>query len=346
MRFGRRRTWAGTTIGSAALAAVTLLAIQGCGPAAPASAVTSADHSLTISAAQAVYYSNSSRLASGSAAAPGDQTQALALVAGAQWAQLKAQYTALATAGIPITRYRYGKPVFYVPALGGYPQWFMVAVPRQTDSGAHLGPVVNTIMLFDNPAHGQPWTLNGTAVLDQPLPAIALDRAGYATDVVNNDPGLLLRPDVVGASQAAVVDDGPGSASAAAIAAGPQTTGLYAGQAAIGRADAAQGLHYEWLAEGASFPQFELRTTDGGVLTMYGMYLNTTAEHPGLAAGSPIPVPAGFTELFARPHEIGYHVVYANWTYQFAAIDPPATARNAKVDIIAATGAPSYAHAA
>ena len=41
---------------------------------------------------------------------------------------------------------------------------FMVAVPRQTDSGGHLGPVVNTIMLFDSYAHGQPWTLNGTAV--------------------------------------------------------------------------------------------------------------------------------------------------------------------------------------
>ncbi len=341
MRFGRRRTR--TAIGSAALAAVTLLAVQGCAPAAPGNAVTSAEHSLSVSAAQVVY--ESYLAASDSAAAQGNETRALAIVADAQWAQLKGQYTALARAGVPVPRYEYGKPVFYVPALNGYPQWFMVTVPRQTDSGGHLGPAVNTIMLFDRPQQGVPWTLNGTAVLDQPMPAIARDRAGYAIGVVNNDPSLLLRPDVVGASQAAMVDDGPGSAAAAAIAAGPQTTGLYAGQAAIGRADTARGLHYAWLAVGASYPQFELRTTDGGALTMYGMYLNTTTEHPGLAAGSPIPVPAEFTQLFTLPHEIAYHVVFANWTYQFAAVDPPATAHNTKVDIIAATGGPTYSHA-
>ena len=55
------------------------------------------------------------------------------------------------------------------------------------------------------------------------------------------------------------------------------------------------------------------------------MYLNTTTEHPNLVPGSPIPVPAAFTPLLAAPTEVGYHAVYANWTYQFAAIDPPAT---------------------
>jgi hypothetical protein len=342
VRFRRRRTWAGTTIWSATLAAVTLLASQGCsaasaGPAIPASPT------LSISVAQAIY--GSYRTASDSAAAHDEQTRGLAIAGGAQWSQLKAQYTALARSGVPVPRYRYGRPDFYVPALAGYPEWFMVAVPRQTDSGAHLGPVVNTIMLFDKFNKAAAWTLNGTAVLDQPLPAIARDRAGYAIDVINDDPSLLLRPDVVGASQAAVVDDGPDAASAAAIAAGPQTTGLYAAQAAIGRADAARDVQYQWLADGANYPQFELRTTDGGALTMYGMYLNTTAEHPGRAAGSPIPVPAEFTELFTTANEIGYHAVYANWTYQFAAVDPPATAHNTKVDIIGATGVPTYSRA-
>ena len=58
---------------------------------------------------------------------------------------------------------------------------------------------------------------------------------------------------------------------------------------------------------------------------MYGMYLNTSNEHPNLVAGSPIPVPADFTPLLAAPTEVGYHAVFANWAYQFAAIDPPAT---------------------
>lgn len=342
---GRRKTWIGTAIGSAALAAVTLLAVQGCSsPAPPASAVTTADHALSLSAAQAVYHRYLA--ASDSAAAQGDQVQGLALAGGALWSQLKGQYMALATTGTPIPRYQYGQPVFYVPGLAaGYPQWFMVAVPRQTDSGGHLGPAVNTIMLFDRYEQAVPWTLNGIAVLDQPLPAIVRDQAGYAVAVPNNDPSLVLRPDLISATQAAVLDEGPDSASAAVIASGPQTTGLYAAQAAIGRGYAAQGLHYEWLAEGANVPQFELRTTDGGALTMYGMYLNTTAEHHDLVAGAPIPVPAGFTAQLAKPSEIGYHAVYANWTYQFAAVDPPATAHNAKVNVIAATGDPNYGHA-
>ena len=78
---------------------------------------------------------------------------------------------------------------------------------------------------------------------------------------------------------------------------------------------------------------------------LYGMYLNTTNEHANLVAGSPIPVPPAFTPLLAAPTEVGYHAVYANWTYEFAAIDPPATAHNAKLQVIAAQGAPSYGHA-
>ena len=343
MILGRRKTWTGTAIGSAALAVVTLLAIQGCSSAASAgsaAADTPAGPSLSISAAQTAY--DSYLAASDSAASQGDETQGLAIAGGAQWSQLKAQYTALATTGIPVTRYEYGRPVFYVPALTGYPQWFMVAVPRQTDSGGHLGPSVNTILLFNRFEKGAAWTLNGTVVEDQPLPAIVRDRSGYAIAVVNNDPSLLLRPDLAGASQAAVVDEGPASAAAAVVAGGPQTTGLYTAQAAIGRADAAQGLRYEWLAVGANYPQFELRTADGGALMLYGMYLETTTEHPGLAVGSPIPVPAAFTALFAKPNEIGYHALQANWTYEFAAVDPPGTAHNAKVDIIGGTGSPTY----
>ncbi len=332
-----------TAIGAAALAAVTVLAIQGCSaPAAPASAVTSADHSLSLSAAQQEYHHYLA--ASDSAAARGNQEQGLAIAGGTLWPQLNGEYTALATAGIPVPRYRYGAPVFYVPGLTGYPQWFMVAVPRQTDTDGHLGPAVNTIMLFDRVEQAAPWTLNGIAVLDQPLPAIARDQAGYAIAVVNNDASLLLRPDVVAATQAAVIDEGPASAAAAVIASGPQTTGLYAAQAAVGRAGAAR-VNYQWLAGDAGAPQFELRTADGGALTMYGMDLDTTAEHPGLAAGSPIPVPAGLSPLFTKRGEIGYHAVYADWTYQFAAVDPPATTHNAKVDVIGSTGDPSYGHA-
>lgn len=343
MTHRRRRTWVGTAIGSAALAVATLLAVQGCAPAAPAQAASPAHYGLTRAQAEAAY--SSYLAASDAAAAAGNQTLGLTIVADAQWSQVRGQYTTLASTGTAVPRYRYGTPVYYVPTLTGYPRWFMVAVPRSPGPGAHPGGAVKTIMVFERRAADLPWRLNGTAVLGKALPAIARDRDGYAIDVPSTDPSLLLRPDVVGATQAAVVDDGPGSVAAAVIGGGPQTTGLYAAQAALASSAQAGGVHYRWLLQGAPFPQFGLRTADGGALVLYGMFLNTTTEHANLAAGSPIPVPAGFSPLLAAPTEIGYHAVYANWTYQYAAVDPPLTAHHAKIDVIAAYGAPSYGHA-
>jgi hypothetical protein len=329
---------------SVALAAVTALAAAGCTPAAAtASAAAGTDHGLTIADAQAAY---SEYLAiSGTAAAQGNETLGESHVAYAQWTIVHSQYTALATAKTPVPRYRYGQPVFYVPALGGYPQWFMVAVPRTTMVDGRAAATANAIMVFECHGRGQPWLLVGSAVLDQALPPIALDKDGYAINVRTTESDLLLPPDVVGATQAAVVDEGPANAAAEVIGSGPLTTGLYAAQNAQAQATAARGLVYQWMLQGAAFPQFELRTTDGGALVMYAMYLETTTEHNGLVSGSPIPVPANFAPLLAAPTEIGYHAVYANWTFEYAAVDPPATAHNAKVQIIAGSGGPTFGHA-
>jgi len=182
-------------------------------------------------------------------------------------------------------------------------------------------------------------------VLNRPLPAVARTADGYAIAVSTADPGLLLRPDVVGATQAAVVDDGPASPAAAVVDPGPLTTGWYAAQAAQAAVQKARGRQYQWLLQGSAFPQVGLRLADGGALVLYGSYLNTSNQRPNLVKGAPIPVPAGFTPLLAEPTEVGYHAVYANWTYEFAAIDPPASARNAKMHVIAAQGGPSYGHA-
>jgi hypothetical protein len=331
-------------LGPIALAAVTALAAAGCSPAAaPASAATGSHHSLTIAQAEAAYGAYLTN--SDAAAVQGNETLGEEDVAYEQWLVVHSQYTALATARTPVPRYRYGQPVFYVPTLAGYPQWFMVAVPRTTVINGHQGAAVNTIMLFSRHGKDLPWVLDGSAMLDQPLPAIARDQDGYATDIGTTDSGMLVRPDVVGATQAAVVDEGPASPAATAIGSGPLTTGLYVRQNAQARADAARGLSYQWLLQGAAFPQFELRTADGGALVMYSMYLNTSTAHYGLVSGSPIPVPADFAPLLAAPTEIGYHAVYANWTFEYAAVDPPASARNAKVQIIGADGGPIYGHA-
>jgi hypothetical protein len=324
------------------LAAVTLLSTQGCAPAAPADAATEASHSVSLAAARNAYETYVK--ASDAAAVQGNEAQALSIVTSAQWAQVKSQYTALASEGTAVPRYTYGTPVFYVPALSGVSQWFVVAVPRSTVSGGQASPAVNTLMLFAKDKKTVNWTLSGTALLSQPLPKIALD-GGYAIAVSTIDQSLLLRPDVAGATQAAVVDDGPSSPAAAAVAAGPQTTGLYATQAALGAAQQRRGLQYEWLLQGSPFPQVGLRLADGSALVLYGMYLNTTNEHPNLVAGSPIPVPDAVAPILTTPNQVGYHAVFANWAYQFAAIDPLATASNARLQIIGSQSGPSYGHA-
>ena len=324
------------------LAAAVVLG--GCSSSAgPSTTVSGSGHGLTLAEARAVY--DSYVTASTAAAKQGDAAQGLALVGDAQWAIMHAQYTALATAGTQVAQYSYGTPTFYVPALPGYPLWFVVAVPVSTDTGGHLGPAVNTLMVFQRYVASSQWTMDGSAVLDQPLPAIALDHSGYATAFTNTDPTLLLQPDIVGPTQAAVVDQGPAAPAAAVVNGGPQTTALYAAQAAQGKSASANGLNYQWLLEGASFAQYELQTADGGALVLYSMYLNTTTEHPGNVSGSPIPVPAAFTPLLAGPSQVGLHQVTANWTYEFAAVDPPQTAHGAKVEVIAGSGAPTYGNA-
>jgi hypothetical protein len=56
-------------------------------------------------------------------------------------------------------------------------------------------------------------------------------------------------------------------------------------------------------------------------------------------------VPANFIPILTTPKQAGSRQVDANWTYEFAAIDPPQTAHGAKVDVIGGTGAPTYGHA-
>ena len=339
----RRRRWTATAIGTAALAATTLLSAQGCAPAPDADAATSASHSVTFAGARTVYQNYLK--VSDAAAAQGDQASALSVVTSAQWAQTKSQYAALAVAGTPVPRYRYGTPTFYVPALSGYPQWFVVAVNRTTVTSGKPGATSSTLMLFARAKKAVGWTLGGTAVLGRPLPAIARNADGYAIAVPTADSALLLRPDVVGATHAAVVDDGPTSPAAAVVAAGPQTTGLHTAQAARAAEEQARGLQYQWLLQGTTWPQVGLRLAGGGALVLYGMYLNTTNQHPDLVRGAAIPVPAAFTPLLDSPSEVGYHAVLADWAYQFAAIDPPASAPDGKLDIIAWQRGPSDGHA-
>jgi hypothetical protein len=329
-----------------------MLAMQGCGASTPAAqAAPRSAHSLSFGQAETIYQAY--QRTTDAAATSGDATTGESVVGDAGWEAVHAEYTALASERTPVPRYQYGTPVFYVPARSN---WFLVVVRRrqlgtgqpstgQPSTGKQGS--VTTLMVFAQDRPTANWTLDGTAALGpgQSLPAIARQGDGYAVPLVSNDRSLLLPPDVVGPTQAAVVDDGPASAAAAVVADGPQTTGLYAQQADEGRAATATGLDYTWLMESTSFPVFALQTADGGALVLYGVYMNTTNEHPDAVKGTPIPIPTSFVPLLAAPTEIGYHAVYGNWTYEFAATDPPATDQNGKLNVIGATGELSYTHA-
>jgi hypothetical protein len=327
-------------LGPAVLAAA--IALGGCsGSAAPARAGTTAAHALTLTQARAVY--DRYVATSTAAAQQGNSAQGLEYAGDAQWSVLRSQFTALTTTGTPVARYSYGTPVFYVPALPSYPLWFVVSVPIRTQTGGHLGPAVSTLLAFQRYVPARQWTLDGSTVLDQPLPAIARDRDGYVSGVSASDSSLVLPPQLVGPTQAAVVDEGPAAPAAAVIASGLQTTGMYTAQDAQGSTDTAQGLNYQWLLQAASFATYQLRTDDGGALVIYSMYLNTVTEHPGNVSGTPIPVPASFAPITSA--KVGIHGVDANWTYEFAAVDPPQSAPGAKISVIAGSGAPTYGHA-
>jgi hypothetical protein len=327
-----------------------MLSVQGCDAGVSAHAVATSAHDITIAEAQATYQAYVT--SADTSALQGNSSTGLGIAEDAEWEILHGQYAAYASSNIPVPRYRYGTPTFYVPAQdSGYPHWFVVSVPRRP-LGASQAANVTTLMLFERPRSTSPWMLNGTAALAagaQP-PAVAMDN-GYAVSVSRSDSSLLVPPDVVGATQAAVVDDGPTSPAAAIVTPGADTTGMYAQQSAYGQGQNAKNLNYLWLMQGATFPVFALRLNDGGALVLYGLYLNTTTQHKGahegspLPAGTPIPVPAAFTPILATPGQIGTHVVYANLTYQFATYDPPATAKNGKLQVVAGTGGPTYGKA-
>jgi hypothetical protein len=335
----RRRTL--PSLAAAALAVAAMLAVPGCDPA---SQVTSSTHpDITTAGAEAIYQTYLTT--SDSAAAAGNSVSGLSNVTNAAWAVAHSQYTALVNNGAPVTRYQYGTPTFYVPIVNNYPHWFMTEVQRRP-AGSDAASVT-TLMVFAKATASDVWALAGAAELapGQSVPAIARDARGYATALATYDQSLLLPPDLVGATQAAVADEGPAAEAASEITEGPQTTGVYTQQTALSKTQAASGLNYTWFMAGAGFPVFTLRTADGGALVLYGMYLETTNEHPDAKAGTPIPIPADVSAQFTVAGQVGLRAVEANYTYEYAAVDPPASATTAKATIIAATGALTYAHA-
>jgi hypothetical protein len=373
-----------------ALALTAALAVAGCASAPTGTSASSAPAgaSPVLTQAQAGRVFDAYVAASNQAAATDDGKLALSLVTGAQQSLVSATVHSHAvgsasgdtsaysgTLGInpALDQYTYGTPAFYLPEPAGYPRFFVADVTRAlavtgvrkdattSVGGAQVpldGPV---LMVFEQSAAAGPWQLASVAQFPSgtTLPSLATDKNGYIPQVPLTSTDLLAQPYATGPLQAAVVDDGPASAAAKAVAAGPLTTGLYqaardryeeaADRALVGLAVPA-GDAYQWSMEGTPYPAFALRTADGGALVLYAMYLNSTVAVPGyfdnaaqLEPGAPITIPLDVLPLLPSGQPSPRVRLEAQSLFSFAAIDPPAT--SSKITVLAIGGGLNYATA-
>lgn len=310
-------------------------------------------------AAQAGQVFNNYVTQTAAALAAGDTAAASALDRRVPWHELSAQVATEKSRHEPVAPDQYGTPSFYIPEQHGFPQWFVASVRRTAPpgsptslAGAPQAPSGQVLMLFQKMAAAQPWKLNGSVQLEpgQQMPTFATGAGGAIKTARLDDSGSYLAgPDVVGPLQASVVDDGPAAPAASAVAGGPFTTGLYQRQSAV---KAPAGDVRQWSLQGSNDPRFALRTADGGALVFYSMDLDTITEVPAVLAqansvkaGKPIAIPPEFIPLLPPRHVPPRVRVKTQYMLTFAAIDPPASARNAKIQIIAADGTPSWASA-
>jgi hypothetical protein len=367
-----------------ALALAAALAAAGCASATAGTSSTSANTpartAASITTAQASQAFNTYVATTARAAQTDDRALALSVVTGAQQAVLSAELTMAgahgASSGSPAyssvltlesAAYTYGAPTFYLPEPTGYPRFFVADVSRAAKGvnpaegmatwvgGAEVPVDGRVLMLFEQSTAAGPWQLASTSQFPSgiTLPSLATDKNGYIPQVPLTSTDLLAQPYAAGPLQAAVVDDGPASAAARAVAAGPLTTAMY--QAARDRVStglqAPRGDIYQWAMEGTAYPAFALRTADGGALVLYAMYLNSTVAVPSyinkgdpIEPGPPIEVPLALSLLLPAGRPTPRVELEAQELLSFAAIDPPAGA--SKIQVIAIGGGLDYAVAA
>ena len=369
-----------------ALALTAALAVAGCASATAHTTVSSANTSSApaLTQAQARQAFNAYVAASNQAASTDDGKLALSVVTAAQQSLVSATVNshAVQTSGggtsaysstLSITpalgQYAYRAPTFYLPEPAGYPRFFVTDVTRTLAAkgaaspgqdattsvgGAEVPASGRVLMVFEQSAAAGPWQLASVAQFPSgtTLPRLATDKNGYIPQVSLKSTDLLAQPHATGPLQAAVVDDGPASAAATAVTAGPLTTGLY--QEA--RDSAGTGLKtpagdvYQWSMEGTPYPAFALRTADGGALVLYAMYLNSTVAVPGyfddaspIQPGAPIEIPPGLLPSLPSGQRAPRVKLLAQDLLSFAAIDPPASP--AKITVLAIGGGLNYASA-
>jgi hypothetical protein len=365
----RRRVASGLALAvAAALGAAGCTSSQGTGATAAATTSPSLHAEayrpqLTLADARAAYatYIATSDLA----ARTGDESLALSVLTGAASDMLSTDYKIAHASQLkpPYTWYRYGTPTYYLLAAAGDPEYFVVSVTRspvtgttsmvasaQDTAGDVQVPASGTVlMLFEKPAAGDAWHVASISELTpgEHVPALATDDRGYVTvDKMDVAGTQLVRPALTPPLQASVVDDGPASPAAQAVATGPLTTGLYEIGATSARGIAPPpGDVYQWLLEGANGGRLSLATADGGSLVLYTMYLNLIVQTKSalnqdvpVVPGPPITVPAYVKPLLSATQWAPTTRLETQDVLTFAAIDPPATDKSAKISVIAVGG--------
>jgi hypothetical protein len=260
-------------------------------------------------------------------------------------------------------QYRYGPPAVYLPEPAGYPRFFVADVTRTFTgtkpgegmegwvAGAEVPVDGPALMVFQQASATAPWLLSSVSQLaaGTALPTLAVDKNGYVPQVPLTATNLLAEPEVAGALQAAVVDGGQASTAVKSVAAGPLTTGMYQGAADhAGGLTPPSGDAYQWNLMGTAYSTFALRTSSGGALVLYAMYLNSQVAVPNVISdgspvvpGPPIAVPADFTALLPAGKAAPRETLLTQQLLSFAAVDPPAGPD--KVSVIAIGGGPNYA---
>jgi hypothetical protein len=361
---------------AAGLAVAAAVAIQGCtSPAATPSANTSgqgghAASAVTIAEASKAFRSYLDAVLTG---APVYDPMALAGTTGVAYSSYSAAIQVMRSHHVQAASpsVRFGTPAYYLPESTSYPRWFVADVVL-TAPGSKESPLTRTeggpvpwmglgtgasrhLVLFEKVSATGRWQLASDSRLAPGTspPALARDDTGHVPVVPLSDTALLARPDVTGALQAAVVDDGPASPAASVVASGPLTTGIYqAEHDTLLGLSAPPGDVSQWGLQGSNLTKFAFRTVGGGALVFYAMYLNTTVEVPALLSksepvkdGPPIAVPpyvasllgSGLGKTPPRRH------LEAQQLLSFAAVDPPGSP--AKIQVIAIGGGPDYAYA-
>ena len=373
MRQGKRTTTGRIRAASGlALAVAAALGAAGCTSSQSAAATTSTPSAHSVAyrpqliladarAAYAAYVTTSDN-----AASSGDESVALSVLTGAAADTLSAQYQIAHSSHLspPYTSYRYGTPTYYLPqpSAAGDPEYFLVSVPRSPVPSAtpQVPPAQDMaadvqlpasgaiLMLFEKAAPSGAWQVASISQLTpgESVPGLATQDGYVIMDRTDSVGTQLVRPALVPPLQAGVVDDGPASPAAQVVAGGPLTTGLHEiGATSAGGIAPPPGDAYQWLLEGSNYGRLSLRTANGGTLVLYTMYFNRTVQTKSslhqdtpVLSGPPITVPANVAPLLSANQLAPKTRLQTQDILTFAAIDPPAADKSAKIQVIAIGG--------